>query len=54
VAAEACGLQTETGRLAAGFAADLLVVPGDLSQDVGLLATPLAVLIRGTPVTPAR
>jgi imidazolonepropionase-like amidohydrolase len=50
VAAEACGLAGETGRLAEGFAADLLVVDGDLSQDVSLLTAPREVVIRGTPV----
>jgi imidazolonepropionase-like amidohydrolase len=53
LAAEACGLQTRSGRLATGFAADLVVVAGDLSTDVGLLGDPLTVLIRGTPVPPA-
>jgi len=52
VAAQACGLATETGRLAAGFAADILVVDGNLAQDPALLSTPRQVLIRGTPVTP--
>ena len=34
VAADACGLAGETGRLAEGYAADLLVVDGDLSSDI--------------------
>lgn len=50
VAAEACRLGGETGRLAAGYAADLLVVDGDLAQDVSVLSAPQAVLIRGIPV----
>lgn len=52
VAAQACGLATETGRLAAGFAADILVVDGNLAQDPAVLNAPRQVLIRGTPVTP--
>jgi imidazolonepropionase-like amidohydrolase len=50
LAARACGLAEETGRLAAGCAADVLVVAGDLSQDVSLLGQPLQVLVRGTAV----
>ena len=49
-AAGACGLGHETGRLAAGYAADVLVVDGDLAGDPSLLGTPRAVLIRGEPV----
>jgi imidazolonepropionase-like amidohydrolase len=47
VAAAACGLAAETGRLAAGYAADLLVVDGDLSSDPALLGSPREVVIRG-------
>jgi imidazolonepropionase-like amidohydrolase len=54
VAAEACGLAGETGRLAAGYAADLLVVDGDLAHDPSLLSVPREVLIRGTRVDLAR
>jgi imidazolonepropionase-like amidohydrolase len=50
LAAQACGLSAETGRLAPGYAADLLVVDGDLAQDVTLLNRPLDVLVRGTHV----
>lgn len=50
LAAQACGLAGETGRLAAGYAADLVVVAGDLSQDVSLLSTPVEVLVRGARV----
>ncbi|HLN76594.1 MAG TPA: amidohydrolase family protein [Nocardioidaceae bacterium] len=50
VAAEACALAGETGRLAEGYAADLLVVDGDLSRDPSLLGTPREVLVRGTPI----
>lgn len=47
LAAEACGLASETGRLATGYAADLLVVAGDLTQDVALLSSPRDVFVRG-------
>ncbi|MGC1212464.1 MAG: amidohydrolase family protein [Micromonospora sp.] len=50
VAAEACGLAGQTGRLAAGYVADVLVVDGDLAQDPSLLRAPRQVLVRGTPV----
>jgi imidazolonepropionase-like amidohydrolase len=50
VAAEVCGLGGETGRLAEGFAADILVVDGDLASDVTTLARPRSVLVRGVPV----
>ena len=53
VAAQACGLGSKTGRLAAGFAADILVVDGDLAQDPSVLSTPRQVLIRGTPMAGA-
>jgi imidazolonepropionase-like amidohydrolase len=53
VAAQACGLGSKTGRLAAGFAADILVVDGDLAHDPSVLSTPRQVLIRGTPVAGA-
>ena len=51
VAADACGLAGETGRLAEGYAADLLVVDGDLAQDLSLLSAPRDVLVRGTRST---
>jgi imidazolonepropionase-like amidohydrolase len=47
-AADACGLTCETGRLAAGYSADVLVVDGDLSADITALSSPREVLIRGT------
>jgi imidazolonepropionase-like amidohydrolase len=50
LAAQACGVAAETGRLAPGYAADLLVVAGDLAQDVTLLNRPLDVLVGGTHV----
>jgi imidazolonepropionase-like amidohydrolase len=46
-AAEACGLGAVTGRLSFGLAADLLVVDGDLRDDVEALARPTAVVVRG-------
>ncbi|NGN95442.1 amidohydrolase family protein [Nocardioides sp. KC13] len=49
-AAEACGLGAVTGRLSPGYAADLLVVDGDVATDPTVLGKPLAVLVRGTPV----
>ena len=48
LAARACGLDAETGRLEVGYAADAIVVAGDLSQDVSLLSSPCEVLVRGT------
>jgi imidazolonepropionase-like amidohydrolase len=50
VTADACGLAGETGRLAAGYAADPLVVDGDLAEDLSLLSDPRAVFVRGTSV----
>ncbi len=52
VAARACGLAEVTGRLEAGLAADLLLVDGDLERDITALQRPVAVLIRGNPLTP--
>jgi imidazolonepropionase-like amidohydrolase len=49
VASDACGLGTETGRLRAGLAADLLVADGDLERDISALGRPVAVLVRGVP-----
>jgi len=50
VAAQACGLERESGRLNAGFAADILIVDGNLADDPSLLARPRHVVIRGTPI----
>lgn len=50
VAAEACALAGETGRLAEGYAADVLVVDGDLAEDLSGLSAPREVLVRGTAV----
>lgn len=51
--ARALELAQETGRLAPGLAADVLVVPGDPLQDLGVLAEPVLVLARGVPVPAA-
>ena len=50
-AARACGLGDRTGRLAAGYDADLLVVDGDLSTDVTALQRPRVAVSRGREVT---
>ena len=50
LAADACGLADEAGRLAVGYTADILVVDGDLSSDISGLSHPREVLIRGTRV----
>ena len=52
VAARACGLAQVTGRLEPGLAADLLLVDGNLEHDITALQRPVAVLIRGNPLTP--
>ena len=49
-AADACGLAGETGRLVDGYAADILIVDGDLFSDISALSGPREVLIRGTRV----
>jgi imidazolonepropionase-like amidohydrolase len=46
-AAVACGVERSTGRLAAGLAADLLVVDGDLRSDLAALQRPSTVVVRG-------
>jgi len=50
VAARACGVDDETGLLAAGLAADLLVVDGDLREEPAALSRPAAVWVRGIQV----
>jgi len=47
VAADALGLTGETGRLAAGHAADLLAVAGEPAERIGALADVRLVLARG-------
>jgi imidazolonepropionase-like amidohydrolase len=50
LAADACGLVGEAGRLVEGYSADLLIVDGDLSIDISALSSRREVLIRGTRV----
>jgi imidazolonepropionase-like amidohydrolase len=49
-AAQAIGLGATTGRLAAGYSADVLFVDGDPLADLACLVTPAAVLARGVSV----
>ncbi|WP_448619305.1 amidohydrolase family protein [Geodermatophilus sp. URMC 65] len=49
-AARACGLGDRTGRLAAGYEADLLVADGDVRADVTALQRPRVVVSRGREV----
>lgn len=51
-AAQACGVGDQTGSLTPGYAADLLVVDGDLAMDPALLGAPREVVMRGLPVLP--
>jgi imidazolonepropionase-like amidohydrolase len=51
VAAHACLVDTVTGSLAPGLAADLLVVAGDLRVDPHALGRPVAVWVRGERVS---
>jgi imidazolonepropionase-like amidohydrolase len=46
-AAQALGLADETGALRVGLAADVLVVPGDPTEDLAVLAQPALVVARG-------
>jgi imidazolonepropionase-like amidohydrolase len=46
-AARGLGLERETGRLALGLAADLLVVDGDPLEDLAALTRPVLVVARG-------
>ena len=50
-AARACGLGDRTGRLAAGYDADLLVADGDVRADVTALQRPRVVVSRGREVS---
>jgi imidazolonepropionase-like amidohydrolase len=47
VAAQVCGLGRRKGRVAPGFDADLLAVPGDPLTDVTALHRPTAVIVGG-------
>jgi imidazolonepropionase-like amidohydrolase len=51
VAAEALGLGGETGRVAPGYAADLLAVAGEPAERIGALADVRLILARGAVVT---
>ena len=51
LAAAACGLDGTSGRLVPGGDADLLAVDGDLRADVTALRRPVAVVLRGQPLT---
>ncbi|MGW1771699.1 amidohydrolase family protein [Streptomyces sp. NPDC002104] len=53
-AAMALGVDQETGRLAPGYAADILVVDGDPLADLSALSKPQAVFARGKQHDPAR
>lgn len=54
VAADDCGLGGTTGRLVPGMAADLLLVDGDLAQDLDQLGATSEVWVRGEPVIARR
>ena len=47
LAAAACGLGNNKGRLRAGYDADLLVVAGDPVADISALSRPVAVFAAG-------
>ena len=49
-AAAALGLEREVGRVAPGFAADLLAVEGDPLADIDALARVRLVLANGEPI----
>jgi len=49
-AAEAIGLGRTTGRIAAGFSADVVFIDGDPLADLGCLVAPAQVLARGIAV----
>jgi imidazolonepropionase-like amidohydrolase len=48
--ADACGLGGSRGRLQPAMAADLLVVDGDLTEDVAALTRPWLVVLRGRAI----
>jgi imidazolonepropionase-like amidohydrolase len=49
-AAQVCGLGERKGRIASGYDADLVAVPGDPLADLTVLQSPLAVFARGERV----
>jgi len=49
-AADVCGLSSSRGRLRPGMAADLLVVDGDLAEDVAALTRPRLVVLHGRAI----
>jgi imidazolonepropionase-like amidohydrolase len=51
VAAEACGLSGETGKLDSGFAADLAAFAGNPLKDIKAFSEPKFVMARGTEHT---
>ena len=53
LAAQACGVGDTTGRLRAGYAADLLVVEGNVVDDIAELERPAAVFAAGHKVDAA-
>jgi imidazolonepropionase-like amidohydrolase len=53
-AAQALGIDAETGSLATGLAADVMVVRGNPLRDLSLLEQPSLVIARGEEVSLAR
>ncbi|MCR9277941.1 MAG: amidohydrolase family protein [Pseudomonadaceae bacterium] len=52
-AADALGLGAETGRLASGLSADLVLLDGDPLIDLGTLSRPVGVWARGIEIQPS-
>ena len=51
-AAQALDIGHETGRLAPGLSADIMIIPADASVDLTNLLRPIAVFARGREVSP--
>ncbi len=49
-AADAMGIESETGALREGLAADIIAVSGDPLADLDFLRRPAMVMLRGTPI----